>query len=664
MKKAFISSLIMSFTCIACYAQHPRITQLIAEKQAKMEKLEKCQGTTKSLKIAGISTLGITAVGVGANIAEAVVLNNAKEDVAKAKKARDDEQKKKNEREAAEKKRQEEERQRLEEERKRQECDSRNAVYVNGVCGGCKDGYIADTSGNCVEKPKPDEQQGDGDKQEDKKSGENENVKPSAPKKVPAQESVIDVDFDQIVKYSQLKTGITNKIKTDYECEGNTDPEWVFGFTWKTTCGGKTYNIAFRGVDCEIQGREFQDGKCIENADLPKNECEQYGTMQGNICVWAETVEIGDEDIKRHIFDTLKNDYGFTNVSEQSKSETAYIFSAKTPEKNVLLTLQFNVKCQNEKQKVDTNSNNCVDADKVTAKPADSKPKAVAGDFVETLCKNNGGTFNDKSLVCTNLKVNTLAKYNEIVNQLKNNNFRCIEDKMTSCNDGKHVVDIERDGETMFGYICRESGWHYDAGRKTCYVGGSVNTPAKPTTAKDWLAQKAKAEFDGRGCSSEKFEVTDTYTAIKCNNGFSLAYSYKNLTCGENEVLRGLREEAQCVECADDEWVKDGECKPVRCKDYVYTVVKNHDCYWKAGRFTITDLEDGRVKDKSEARDWINKWFTKALNQRSAMATEFNCKVTEANYVIGKDVVECSLGNTTFEFKIQNISGASVGDKL
>ena len=55
-----------------------RIEKLIAEKQAKMEKLKKCKGTTKNLKIAGISTLGITAVGVGANIAEAVVLNEEK----------------------------------------------------------------------------------------------------------------------------------------------------------------------------------------------------------------------------------------------------------------------------------------------------------------------------------------------------------------------------------------------------------------------------------------------------------------------------------------------------------------------------------------------------------------------------------------------------------
>ena len=89
MKKVSVFSLIMSLVSVGCFAQHPRIAQLIAEKQAKMEKLEKCQGTTKNLKIAGISTLGITAVGVGANIAEAVVLNNAKEDVAKAQKARD-----------------------------------------------------------------------------------------------------------------------------------------------------------------------------------------------------------------------------------------------------------------------------------------------------------------------------------------------------------------------------------------------------------------------------------------------------------------------------------------------------------------------------------------------------------------------------------------------
>lgn len=166
MKKAIISSLILSLIPGFCLGVNDRIYKLMQEKQAKMEKLEKCQGTTKNLKIAGISTLGITAVGVGANIAEAVVLKNTKEDVEKAKKARDAQQTIKNEREAAEKKRQEEERQ-------RQECQSKHKKYDNGACGECEDGYIS-KDGNCVEKQKPDEKQddqGDGDKQGDKKSG-------------------------------------------------------------------------------------------------------------------------------------------------------------------------------------------------------------------------------------------------------------------------------------------------------------------------------------------------------------------------------------------------------------------------------------------------------------------------------------------------------------
>ncbi len=53
------------------YGADSQIEELIRQKQGKIERLEKCQGATKGLKIAGISTLGLTAVGVGANIAEA-----------------------------------------------------------------------------------------------------------------------------------------------------------------------------------------------------------------------------------------------------------------------------------------------------------------------------------------------------------------------------------------------------------------------------------------------------------------------------------------------------------------------------------------------------------------------------------------------------------------
>ena len=124
------------FTVLPSFAQHPRITQLIAEKQAKMEKLEKCQGTTKNLKIAGISTLGITAVGVGANIAEAVVLSNTKDDIEKAKKARDEQQQIKDERLAKQKK---------------QECEKDGTKYLtlDGYCN-CKPGYIDDGLGSCI----------------------------------------------------------------------------------------------------------------------------------------------------------------------------------------------------------------------------------------------------------------------------------------------------------------------------------------------------------------------------------------------------------------------------------------------------------------------------------------------------------------------------------
>ena len=87
MKKMVVSGLVLSlFPGICLGAMNERIYKLVQEKQQKMEKLQQCQGTTQKLKIAGISTLGITAVGVGANIAEAVVLSDKKDDIKDAKK--------------------------------------------------------------------------------------------------------------------------------------------------------------------------------------------------------------------------------------------------------------------------------------------------------------------------------------------------------------------------------------------------------------------------------------------------------------------------------------------------------------------------------------------------------------------------------------------------
>lgn len=71
MKKYFLIGLIVAIVPSICLGQSTRYTQLVREKQRKMEELEKCMGASKGLQIAGLSTLGLTAVGVAGNIAEA-----------------------------------------------------------------------------------------------------------------------------------------------------------------------------------------------------------------------------------------------------------------------------------------------------------------------------------------------------------------------------------------------------------------------------------------------------------------------------------------------------------------------------------------------------------------------------------------------------------------
>ena len=58
-----------------CFGAGARYTQLVREKQRKMEELEKCMGATNGLKIAGLSTIGLTAVGVAGNVAQAKKLD-------------------------------------------------------------------------------------------------------------------------------------------------------------------------------------------------------------------------------------------------------------------------------------------------------------------------------------------------------------------------------------------------------------------------------------------------------------------------------------------------------------------------------------------------------------------------------------------------------------
>lgn len=86
MKKYFISFLLLLIAPSMCLGASARYTQLVREKQRKMEQLEKCMGASNGLKIAGVSTIGLTAVGVAANIAEAKTIKTNEKAIEKKKK--------------------------------------------------------------------------------------------------------------------------------------------------------------------------------------------------------------------------------------------------------------------------------------------------------------------------------------------------------------------------------------------------------------------------------------------------------------------------------------------------------------------------------------------------------------------------------------------------
>jgi len=59
----------------------PQIRRLMTEKEEKMKALEQCDGKRKGWMIAGISTIGLTAVGVGVNIAQASKSNKLSNEI-------------------------------------------------------------------------------------------------------------------------------------------------------------------------------------------------------------------------------------------------------------------------------------------------------------------------------------------------------------------------------------------------------------------------------------------------------------------------------------------------------------------------------------------------------------------------------------------------------
>ena len=53
-----------------------QIQRLLDQKEEKVKKLEECEGKKQGWMIAGISTIGLTAVGVGVNIAQASTISS------------------------------------------------------------------------------------------------------------------------------------------------------------------------------------------------------------------------------------------------------------------------------------------------------------------------------------------------------------------------------------------------------------------------------------------------------------------------------------------------------------------------------------------------------------------------------------------------------------
>ena len=477
--KALLSFFIV-FTTIPSFAQHPRITQLIAEKQAKMEKLEKCQGTTKSLKIAGISTLGITAVGVGANIAEAVVLNKTKDEVKKATEARDEQKKIKEAREAEEKKRQEEERQRLEEERKQQECQSKHKKYVNGACGECEEGYIS-KDGNCVEKPKPDEskKQDDGDKQEDKKPDDqnnkksvgNENTKPGTP-----DSDKPSTPVEQVNAFSKACTAAG--YKPDVQKSAGTVTEYSCFAYVNETATQDIANKKFKAIkeSCDNANIKADSDYFVANCGADANGIPNrfYVKQRGGTA---------NNALKQ--FEKACTDAGFHPTQETTNSGKDYIA--------------------------------CIigGSDNIDAKPADMEEALKAAAAMEQF-KNEGCTGSIKKEL-TFLRIDCDHK----------NDIRYVY---------KNLIYADNEKEEFykrFEKACIESGFRYNNLR--CYT-GDKNRDAKPADMENALkVAGTNDQFKATGCNVNTIHHMSYGYVIHCDLSSAIEYKYRNLICADNE---------------------------------------------------------------------------------------------------------------------------------
>ena len=160
MHKISLIGLLIALVPSICMGESMRVNRLIQEKQRKMAELEKCMGATNGLKIAGISTLGLTAAGVVGNIAEAKKIKEYDDKIESEEKKIEKTQKQIDETRAdlAEQKA------KAEAERKAAEAKlskQRNCATTNGTWNDAltvctcnqRAGYVPDISGLCVYNP-------------------------------------------------------------------------------------------------------------------------------------------------------------------------------------------------------------------------------------------------------------------------------------------------------------------------------------------------------------------------------------------------------------------------------------------------------------------------------------------------------------------------------
>jgi len=487
-KRFFSSVLMLSLISGTCFAQHPRVTQLIAEKQAKMKKLEDCQGTTKKLKIAGISTLGITAVGVAGNIAEAVILKDAKSDLAESQKAYKEQDTIRKEREAC--------------------IQKGNYEWVGGKCEKAQKAPAEETPAEEA----PAEEAPAEEAPAEEAPAEEAPAEEAPAEEAPAEEAGAMVSDSAIPDwFKEACYELSAEIKGT-KCEKVDEPKtpqqyidqvtafasetlfwknpnkgYKFGLcpikdnkytcTFKDTSINTTYilsrEVSVKKVKCENTAQTFdpQTKQCIQKDSTPQNQqqaklnlnpvnmrtgganrqtqkeyCKKIGKPSDNDCIYTgATIEI-ENDFQESVTQILNN--AKLKYIGITPSTSEYVVKAVAPDDKTYLSIRIDknkVTCKDTTKTLTPNTYQCVGANEDTNALQRAQPKnSVSKEDLITLCvvamKGIAGNGNADTNTCSLLAkdaghMKTLKKHIE-----ENSDARCdsySDNEVVICNDKK-----------------------------------------------------------------------------------------------------------------------------------------------------------------------------------------------------------------------------------